>query len=427
MTGGDDPERAGVGISRRRFLAGAGSAAAGAAVGIGMGFGVGSDESVASGGSDTVPFHGLHQAGVTTPPQASVSFGSFDLTTTRRSDLIDLLRTWTSVSARLTAGVPAAPPIDEASTPPADSGEALSLPVSKVTVTVGFGASLFETADDRFGLSGDRPGALTPLPIFAGDQLQTSSTGGDLTVQVCADEPQVASHGLRQLAREARGVAVVRWSQTGFRPVGTGIGTPRNLLGFKDGTVNPDPSDDAVMDRVVWAGSEGPAWMRGGTYQVVRQIQLLLADWDGQTLDKQERSIGRHKVSGAPLGAARETDPLDLDALDVDLEPIIPLNAHVRRASPQQNDGATILRRSYNYDNGPIGDVGPSGNQAHEAGLLFICYQRDPRNGFTPIAMSLAGHDELGTYVTHTGSVLAAVPPGITSANDWFGRLLLAE
>ena len=227
-----------------------------------MGLDVGATAVGGPGEPDTVPFHGPHQAGVTTPPQAAVSFGSFDVTADRRAELIDLLRAWTSAAVRITAGTAATLPTGDGSVPPSDSGEALALPTARLTVTVGFGASLFDAVDDRVGLAAARPAALDPLPTFTGDQLQPSSTGGDLTVQVCADDPQVAFHGLRQLALGARGVAVVRWSRAGFRSSAPGAGS-LEPPGVQGRDRNPDPADTVSMSRFVWAGSEAPRWMRG--------------------------------------------------------------------------------------------------------------------------------------------------------------------
>ena len=61
-----------------------------------------------------------------------------------------------------------------------------------------------------------RPEALIDLPRFNGDQLVAERTGGDLSVQACADDPQVAFHAVRQLARLAYDAAEIRWAQTGF-------------------------------------------------------------------------------------------------------------------------------------------------------------------------------------------------------------------
>ncbi|MGH7096467.1 MAG: hypothetical protein ACREE4_02265, partial [Stellaceae bacterium] len=48
----------------------------------------------------------------------------------------------------------------------------------------------------------------------------------------------------------------------------------------------------------------------------------------------------------------------------------------------------------------------------YDAGLLFICYQRDPRTGFIRIFERIAKFDTMNQFVTHVGSGLFACPPG---------------
>src|SRR5208282_5340117 len=123
------------------------------------------------------------------------------------------------------------------------------------------------------------------------------------SVQACAENPQVAFHAIRQLSRLAYDVATIRWVQAGFvSDYGPGK-TPRNLMGFKDGTGNPPADDPHEMDAVVWAGDEAPAWMRGGSYLVIRRARMALEHWDRMKVSFQEQTFGRKKLSGAPLGA----------------------------------------------------------------------------------------------------------------------------
>ena len=135
-------------------------------------------------------------------------------------------------------------------------------------------------------------------------------------------------------------MAQIRWVQTGFIPNFGAKETPRNLMGFKDGTSNPSITDSKAMEKIVWVGSEGPDWMRGGSYLVARRIRIALEHWDRTKVAFQEQTIGRHKYSGAPLGGKNEFAPLDLNATDKDGNPIIPQNAHVRLAAAASNDGA---------------------------------------------------------------------------------------
>ena len=223
--------------------------------------------------------------------------------------------------------------------PPEDTGETVGLLPSRLTVTFGFGPSLFDKPG--LGLRGRRPAALQPLPPLPADELNPAESGGDVCVQACSDDPQVAFHAIRNLARIGRGTVAMRWSQLGFgRTASTSRSqdTPRNLMGLKDGTANIRAEDGEAMERFVWVGDEGPAWMRGGSYLVARRIRMLLEVWDRASLQDQERTIGRHKYSGAPLGGSDEFEPLPLDE-QRNGHPTIPVDAHVRLASAKENDG----------------------------------------------------------------------------------------
>ncbi|MDR3605760.1 MAG: iron uptake transporter deferrochelatase/peroxidase subunit [Oligoflexia bacterium] len=358
-------------------------------------------------------FYEKNQGGIATAQQKHSYFAVLDLTTAQRSDVISLLKSWTEASARMTQGLTALPISQDLTTPGADSGEAMGLAPSRLTITFGFGAGLFmKDGQDRYGLAAQRPAAFVDLPAFNGDQLVDTKTGGDLSIQACADDPQIAFHAVRQLAQIAYGIAKIRWAQTGFMPNTPDSETPRNLMGFKDGIMNPQD-----LDQFVWVGSEGPAWMRGGSYAVIRRIRIALEHWDRTEVDFQEQVVGRHKYSGAPIGMQNETDALDLDAKDTDGNYLIAINSHVRLASPQANNGIQILRRGYSYNDGVdfTAERWPPWHQGmeYDAGLFFACYQRDPRNGFIPMFSTMAKLDALNQYTTHTGSGLFACPAGV--------------
>ena len=363
-------------------------------------------------------FRGAHQAGIVTPAQSHTYFAAFDLTTTKRDDVVDLLRLWTSAADRLMHGQPIEPAkLDqgydqEPGTMTPDSGEALELGTARLTVTFGFGAGMFvRDGEDRYGLAARRPEALVDLPKFNGDQLVPALTGGDLSVQACADDPQVAFHAVRQLARLGSGVAEMRWAQTGFLSRPAGGKTPRNLMGFKDGTQVPQP-----VDKAVWVGNEGPRWMRDGSYMVVRRIRIALEHWDRTQVGFQEQTVGRHKLSGAPLGLKDEFEPLGLDRIDKDENPVIPEHAHVRMANAGNVGAAEILRRGYSYNDGVsfVAERWPPWRQGmeYDAGLLFICYQKDPRTGFIKLFEDMARFDMLNQFTTHHGGGLFACPSG---------------
>jgi deferrochelatase/peroxidase EfeB len=365
------------------------------------------------------PFWGEHQGGIISPAQAHTYFATLDLTTGKRDDVQALLRAWTQAAARLTEGQPIEPvqlsaSYDQDKPPPVpDSGDAADLPAERLTITFGFGPGLFiKDGKDRYGLSAQRPEAFVDLPKFNGDQMVAAMTGGDLSVQACADDPQVAFHAVRQLALIADGVAEMRWAQTGFLPSPPGGRTPRNLMGFKDGTHRPEPIEKAVL-----VGPEGPAWMRGGSYMVVRRIRIALEHWDRTPVSFQEQTIGRQKGSGAPLGLKDEFAPLGLDRTDADENPVIAEHAHVRMAHAENIGAAEMLRRGYSYNAGLsfTAERWPPWRQGMEfdAGLLFICYQNDPRTGFIKTFEEMAKFDMLNQFTTHVGGGAFACPPGV--------------
>ncbi len=400
------------------------TAAGGLAGALGAGLAVGRTTAAQAAGPKptTEPFWGPHQGGILTPRQSHTYFATFDLVAGKVDEVAALMRRWTDAASRMAAGEPAS----------GDSGEVLGLAPARLTLTFGFGAGLFsKDGQDRFGLAARRPAALVDMPAFNGDQLQDARTGGDLSVQACSDDPQVAFHAVRELRRLSAGVAEVRWVQAGFC-ANFATDTPRNLMGFKDGTLNPGPAvpggrDDT--DAVVWAGDESAAWMRGGSYVVARRIRMALEHWDRTDVDFQEQVIGRRKLSGAPLGERRETDPLDLGAADKDGNPVIPDDSHARLASAAANDGARILRRAYSYNDGAnvTAERWPPWRQGLEfdAGLFFIAYQRDPRIGFIKMFDRMSKLDALNQFTTHTGGGLFACPAGV-SKGGFIGQQLLA-
>ncbi|MFY4720078.1 iron uptake transporter deferrochelatase/peroxidase subunit [Streptomyces sp. LaBMicrA B280] len=387
-----------------------GAVAAGGAVALAD---AGSDTADAAGGA--VEFHGAHQAGIATPVQDRLHFAAFDVKTDDREEFVQLLKDWTAAARRMTGGKPvgegAYGGLPEA--PPDDTGEALGLTPCRLTLTIGFGPSLF----DRFGLREQRPEALVDLPEFPGDNLEKNRTGGDLCVQACADDPQVAVHAIRNLARIGFGKVAVRWSQLGFGKTSSttpDAQTPRNLFGFKDGTRNIAGTETDRLKKHVWVGDgDGPHWMSGGSYLVARRIRMNIETWDRTSLQEQEDVFGRDKREGAPVGRAGEHDAPFLKAMKP--------TAHVRLAHPDANSGITILRRGYSFTDGT------DGLGRLDAGLFFLAYQRDVRRGFIPLQRKLSAHDALNEYIQHVGSAVFAVPPGVRDAADWWGRSLFSK
>jgi deferrochelatase/peroxidase EfeB len=365
-----------------------------------------------------VAFHGANQAGIATPVQDRLHFAAFDVKTDDRAEFVQMLKDWTAAARRMTGGHAVGDGAygGLAEAPPDDTGEALGLKPSRLTLTIGFGPSFF----DRFGLKGSRPEALVDLPQFPGENFDKSRTGGDLCVQACADDPQVAVHAIRNLARIGFGKVAIRWSQLGFGKTSSttpGAQTPRNLMGFKDGTRNIAGTETDRLKKFVWVGEgdgdKNSAWMTGGSYLVARRIRMNIETWDRTSLQEQEDVFGRDKGEGAPVGKAKEHDAPFLKAMKPD--------AHVRLAHPDSNGGATILRRGYSFTDGT------DGLGRLDAGLFFLAYQRDVREGFIPLQRNLSATDALNEYIQHVGSAVFAVPPGVRDKDDWWGSTLFSK
>ena len=401
-------------VSRRSLFGGGAALVAG---------GVALDRAVASLGPGPVDagrthaFRGAHQAGIVTPAQDRLHFAAFDVVTDSRAELVDLLRRWTSAAEQMTGGRAVGSGADGGAPdlPPDDTGEAMDLPPAGLTLTFGFGPSLFRDGDgrDRFGLADRRPAAMRDLPHFPGDALDPARSGGDLCVQACADDPQVAVHAVRNLARIGFGSVSVRWSQLGFgrtSTTSTAQSTPRNLFGFKDGTANVKAEETTALDDHVWVRSgDDPSagWLAGGSYLVARRITMAIEVWDRQPLGDQQAFVGRTKATGAPLSGGEEMTEPDLERAGGDGRPVIPADAHVRVVHPSRHGGARMLRRGYNFVDGSnaLGGL--------DAGLFFVAYLRDPGTHFVPVQLAMSRDDALMEYLRVTGSALFAVPPGI--------------
>jgi deferrochelatase/peroxidase EfeB len=413
----------------RRGLIGGGAAAAGIAGAFVAGRASADPGGTTDGAASSYAFRGEHQAGIVTPAQDRLHFAAFDVTARSRAQLVALLKAWTEAADRMTRGLPAGevgPVEGAANLPPDDTGEAIGLDASGLTITFGFGPGLFRDADgkDRFGLADRQPEALRELPHFPGDNLDAARSGGDLCVQACADDPQVAVHAIRNLARIGFGTVSVRWSQLGFgrtSTTSTSQSTPRNLFGFKDGTANVKAEEAAALDEHVWVGDGDDRrsdWLVGGSYLVARRINMTIEVWDRQPLGDQEAFVGRTKDSGAPLSGGGEFTEPDFSMPGSD-GPVIPRDSHVSVVHPDQNDGVRMLRRGYNFVDGTDALGGLN------AGLFFLAYVRDPRTHFIPVQLRMAKVDALMEYLKVTGSALFAVPPG-AQPGEHVGQALFA-
>ena len=406
-------------LSRRSLLKGAVVGAAGTALTGGglLGTADVAGAVVESASAASYPFHGIHQAGILNPApphqQRASCFAAFDTTAAGRKELVALLQAMTH-RARILATGGAAVGLGVAS-PPADS-DVLGprVPADGLTVTVSVGSSLF---DDRYGLESTKPKKLVPLRAFPNDSPDPAWLHGDLLVQLCANHPDAVHHALRDITRHTRGAMQLRWKLEGYQSPPRPTGSPRNLLGFKDGTANPTGS---LAAHLIWVDDPAePGWAHGGSYQVVRLIRMLVEFWDRVSLTEQEGMFGRRRDSGAPLDGNSEFDTPNYKP-----DPqgtVIPLDAHIRLANPRtpQTANQRIVRRSYNYDLG----VDENGNI--QAGHIFVAYQQDVRRQFETIQKRLI-NEPLVDYVQPFGGGYFFTLPGVRDSDDWFGRGMLA-
>jgi deferrochelatase/peroxidase EfeB len=378
--------------------------------------------------AETYSLRGAHQPGITTEMQNNLHFASFDVTTRSRHALEQMLMAWTVAAERMMSGQSAGPVGPVGGRPelaPDDTGEAMDLETANLSITIGFGPGLFRdgAGRDRFGLARRQPKALRPLPRFPLDALTPGASGGDLCVQACADDPQIAVHAVRNLTRIGFGTVGMRWSQHGFgRSSATARGqtTPRNLMGFKDGSANIRSDETDELDKHVWVAADddrSAAWLAGGSYLVTRRAMITVELWDRQKLRDQEGFVGRTKGEGAPLTGRKEFDEPDFRAMEAGL-PVIPEDAHIRVVHPSNHGGARILRRGYNIADG-TNDIGRM-----NAGLFFIGFVRDPGKQFVPIQRAMSKSDILMEYLRFTQSSVFAVPPGAKGNGGYVGQAL---
>ncbi|MGX6607739.1 Dyp-type peroxidase [Micromonosporaceae bacterium Da 78-11] len=379
-------------MSRRRLLTG--GAVAGAAAVVGGPAIPAAAAAPSDTGTATIPFHSPRQAGVSQDPPAHAAFVAFTLAAgTDKRALSRMLRLLSDDAARLTQGTPAL----------GDTDATLAVLPARLTITFGFGPGLYRAA----GLTAP----VADLPAFKIDRLERRWSGGDLLLQICADDPLTVTHTQRMLIKDARPFAAIRWVQQGFRR-SPGVQAPehtqRNVLGQLDGTANPRGPE---IDPAVWNPD-------GSTQLVVRRVRTEIEKWDLLAVTDKENAVGRRMESGAPLSGTGERDEPNFTALDASGLPMMPDFSHVTRAHVT-DPALKILRRPYNYDGVPNALGNP------DAGLIFAAYQRDIARQFVPIQQRLADKDLLNEWITPIGSAVFAIPPGCADGG-WIGEQLLA-
>lgn len=410
--------------SRRSFLLGVGAAGGALA----MGSLTGASSAHASPAAilpddakfQTQPFYGKHQAGITTPQQAAMMLVAFDVLATDKAGLTRLFKVLTERSSFLMSGGKVRQIDDKL--PPLDSGiMGTDIYPDNLTITVSVGTSLF---DSRFGLAAQKPKQLVKMTKFPNDSLDAKWCHGDLLVQICANSNETVLHALRDIIKHTPDLLSVRWRRDGFisahAAASQGKETPINLLGFKDGTANPDTNNLKLANHILWVSPEHgePAWATHGSYQAARLIRFFVERWDRTPLQEQEAIFGRVRDSGAPLGKQNEHDDPDY-ASDPEGKRI-PLDAHIRLANPRtpETEKNLILRRGYSYSSGI------SGSGQLDMGLLFVCWQASLDNGFIAVQKKLDG-EPLEEYVKPFGGGYFFTLPGVPKPGQYLAQSLL--
>ncbi|WP_030015156.1 Dyp-type peroxidase [Curtobacterium sp. S6] len=362
-------------------------------------------------------FHGTNQAGIVESPRAASTAVSLDVTCKDRAELTDFFKALTDRARRLTTTGIFDDAANSVTSAPADSGTlGDSMPRDGLAITVGVGSSLF---DDRFGLAAKKPKRLTSMETFDGDRLHEDLRDGDLSLVVSADGRDAVLHAVRDILRHTRGAATLRWKQDGFTSTPRPAGVPRNHFGYKDGISNPDTSDQQGMQNLVWARDEDQPWTAGGSYQVIRLIQMFTEFWDRISLTEQNNIFGRDRATGAPLDGTKESD--EPQYVYDPRGSVVPLTSHMRLANPRTDETAhqRILRRAFNYENGM------NSNGDLDLGQVFVCYQSDIAEQFATIQKRLA-EDPLNDYISHIGGGYFLALPGVRDSRDFLARPLLA-
>lgn len=363
-------------------------------------------------------FYGINQSGILTPQQSNIMLISFDVLAENKKDLKRLFILLTNRIDFLTKKRK----IEDTNIkmPPKDSGILGNIIYpNNLTITVSVGYSLF---DKNFNIKQFIPTKLKEMEHFPNDALDDKLCHGDLLLQICANSNDTVIHALRDIVKYTPDLLSIKWLKEGFisnhAAFSKGKITPTNLLGFKDGTANPDSKNYKIMNRFIWVNSlnKEPIWCYGGSYQVIRIIKFRIEFWDRIPLQEQQRIFGREKYSGAPLGMFNEHDkPLYDNKTD---NKLIPSDSHIRLANPNNDNNHTILRRGYNYSQG----ITSSGQL--NMGLLFICYQNDLEKGFLSIQNSL-NKEPLEEYIKPIGGGYFFVLPGVIKKKNYLAQSLI--
>lgn len=430
------------GMTRRQALFGVGVAAAGAALAglTGCSSGSGDIESQIEKSDGelyynvermTTGFRGDGEQAGLLGGEAAMQCAAFNVTVSERDQLIQLLKNWTVAAENMCQGYPTKEPNSEKEASPDDTGEAYDLGAADLKITFGFGASLFETEDgkDRFGLKSIKPERLIrKMRKMPGDYLVEDQCGGDVYICCASNDSQVSWHAMHQMIKTGVGYAKVKWNRIGFLSAeapGKTDHAPRDPFGFRDGSTNDAIlADEELMKKVCWIQDEdngNSVFSNGGTYIMFRIFAGKLESWDLQTLNEQERVIGRTKLEGIPLShlddpnADEFTEP-DLSATDENGTPLIDPRSHVSTLRGVRNDtGHAMVRWGWNYTDG-IDEFGHM-----KAGMITGGLSRDPDADFMKFLDAFRDCD-LTDYLQYTASAVFIAPHAVRQNQEYIGQ-----
>jgi putative iron-dependent peroxidase len=232
------------------------------------------------------------------------------------------------------------------------------IPEGELTCVAGVGAAAWERL---FGAA--RPVELHPFPGFVGARHTAPATAGDLLFHIRAHRLDLCFELAQRLTDRLAGHVHVVDEVHGFRSF-----DERDLLGFVDGTENPE---GAAAEAAVLVDDEDREFA-GGSYVVVQKYLHDLDAWDALPVEEQERVIGRTKLSDLEL-------PDDLK----------PANSHVALNTVVDEGGEERQIVRFNM---PFGRVG-----AREFGTYFIGYARSPQVTEQMLSNMFVGRPE-GVY-----------------------------
>ena len=249
------------------------------------------------------------------------------------------------------------------------------VPEARLSLVVGIGSAIWD------GLFGEpRPAGLHPFSELVGARHTAPSTPGDLLFHIRAERLDLCFELAQRLMEALAGHVNVIDEVHGFRSF-----DQRDLLGFVDGTENPEGA--AALAAITIGDEDGD--FAGGSYVIVQKYLHDLVTWDALPVEQQEHAVGRTKLS------------------DIELpDEVKPSNSHVALTVIEENGEEREILRF----NMPFGRVG-----SQEFGTYFIGYSSTPdvteqmlRNMF--IGDPPGNHDRLLDFSTAATGTLFFVP-----------------